>query len=107
MIDSTEAKIGRSMKKRENMGETSLLLDEFGGAVRGGALFGLGGMDRRGPGQDAPPQPAAEVPHVAGGEAQGQHGEDDSAEAADGRRGEQARLTQPIDYEEEDRGQED
>src|SRR5438093_1512304 len=85
MMDITEAKIGRSMKKRENM-PGSLLPVRFVGCVGGGdlspqMLWQNGGDGAR---QEAAP-------------AEDQQSQQEVADAAHQGRAEDARLAQPVD----------
>src|SRR5262249_24541671 len=92
MMDITEAKIGRSMKKRENM-RGSLLPVSFVGrrAGRGGLLPDVFRHDLLdGPNQEAAP-------------AEDQEPQQKIADAACQGRPEDTRLTQPVDGEEKHR----
>src|SRR6516225_7536739 len=98
MIDSTEAKIGRLMKKRENTAP-SLLLGRFHGF--GPAAFQGCRMPGRGEAG-----PGGEATHLAQA-AEGEDVQGEGAQAVHRRRGEQVRRTQPVDGREEHRRQDD
>src|SRR5262249_3825249 len=95
MMDSTAAKIGRSMKNRENT-ETSLLIHELKRVGTGRRLAGRRPNDRARP-------PARRTPQVG----ERDDPQDDSADAPYPRGGKPGGLAHGVDDVEEHRGQED
>src|SRR5689334_17808684 len=107
-IESTEAKIGRSMKNLENIDYRSLLLDEFVGLGRprpGAGSRGRGGGRPALLARDLPGEPGDPVDQAEA--AQGDDEQQDLAGEPHPRRGEHRRVLHPVDDDEEDGGQED